>query len=67
MSPAFSTYELTSLTFYWKLLIDAQGIGDVSGDHEIQLGNWHHGRVTIHGDYQKNHIGKYLPAIFVRK
>ncbi len=40
-----------------------QDIGDVSGDHEIQLGNWHHGRAATHGDYRKNHFGKYFPAI----
>ena len=26
----------------------AQDIGDVSGDHEIGLGNWHRGRVATH-------------------
>ena len=41
----------------------AQGIGDVSGDHEIQLGNWHHGRVASHHVHQKNHFRKYFPAI----
>ena len=25
-------------------------IGDVSEEHEIRLGNWHHGRVATHGD-----------------
>ena len=24
----------------------AHDIGDVSGEHEIHLGNWHHGRVA---------------------
>ena len=37
--------------------------GDVSEEHEIQLGNWHHGRVATHVDHQKNHFGKYFPAI----
>ena len=26
------------------------GYGDVSGDHEIQLENWHHARVAKHSD-----------------
>ena len=41
-----------------------QGIGDVSGDHEIQLGNWHHGRVAAHNFHQKNHFRKYFPAFW---
>ena len=28
----------------------AHDIGDVSEEHEIHLGNWHHGRVATHGD-----------------
>ena len=44
-----------------------QGTGDVSGDHETRLGNWHHGRVATHGDYQKNHIRKKFPAILSQK
>ena len=27
----------------------AHDIGGVSGDHEIHLGNWHHGKVATHG------------------
>ena len=41
----------------------AHDIGDVSEEHEIQLGIWHHGRVATHGDYQKNHFRKDFPAI----
>lgn len=41
-----------------------QGIGDVSEDCEIQLGNRHHGRVAHYGDLEKNHIRKCFPAIF---
>ena len=36
--------------FSCVFLYPTQGIGDVSGDHEIQLGDWHHGRVATHGD-----------------
>ena len=28
----------------------AHGLGDVSKEHEIQLGNWHHGRVATNED-----------------
>ena len=45
----------------------AQVITDVRNDHEIYLGNGHHGRLPTNGDYQKNHIRKYFPAIFGRK
>ena len=45
----------------------SHGIRDVGGEHEIGLGIWHHGRVATHGDFQKNHIRKYFPAIFRRK
>ena len=42
----------------------AHGIGNVGGEHEIRLGIGHHGRVATHGDFQKNYIRKYFPAIF---
>ena len=45
----------------------AHGIGNVGGEHEIRLGIGHHGRVATHGDFQKNHIRKYFPAILRRK
>ena len=37
--------------------------GDVSKEHEIQLGFWHHGRVPGHSDIQKNQSRKDFPAI----
>ena len=37
--------------------------GDVSKEHEIQLGFWHHGRVPRHSDIQKNQSRKDFPAI----
>ena len=37
--------------------------GDVSREHEIQLGFWHHGRVPGHSDIQKNQSRKDFPAI----
>ena len=43
----------------------AHDIGGVSEDHEIHLGNWHHGKVATHGGYQKKHSRKYFQVIFV--
>ena len=42
---------------------DYDDIGGVSVDHEIQLGNWHHGRVASHDVQEKKHLRKYFPAI----
>ena len=32
-----------------KPLYSTHDIGGVSEDHEIDLGNWHHGKVATHG------------------
>ena len=31
------------------LISSRDDIGGVCGDHEIHLGNWHHGKVATHG------------------
>ena len=33
-----------------SLITDPHDLGDVSKEHEIQLGNWHHGRVATNED-----------------
>ena len=46
----------------------AHDIGGVSEDHEIHLGNWHHGKVELHMvANKKNHSRKYFQAIVVQK
>ena len=47
--------------------MEAQEIGDVSGDHKIGMGNWHHSMMNTHSDQQKNHVRKYCPAILGQK
>ena len=44
-----TSYCLISVSV-WVSSPSSQDIGDVSGDKEIGLGNWHHGRVDTHGD-----------------
>ena len=44
-------------------IFSSHGNVDVSEQHEIQLGDWHHVRIATHVDHQKNHFGKYFPAI----
>ena len=33
-----------------QCIVSTQDIGDVSGDHEIGMVNWHHGRLATHDD-----------------
>ena len=60
-------YEKQRLLIYLLCDLMPQDIGDVSGDHKFGMGNCHHGVMTTHGDQQKNHVGKYLPAILGQK
>ena len=53
--------------FLSKQTSNSHDIGDVSNDHEIQLGIGHYGRLPTYRDYHKNHLRKNFTAILGHK